>query len=149
MLAIVATDGSEVSIDAVRRATTVLPAGSDLLLVTAIPPEVDPNEDATGFAGPTIGPDEARQQHSADRIAADAALAATAAALGPFPIDQRVVEGEPGPAVCELAERLGADVVVVGSHGRGWITSTLLGSVSSHVIAHAPCPVLVVRARRV
>jgi nucleotide-binding universal stress UspA family protein len=38
-----------------------------------------------------------------------------------------------------------ADLLVVGSHGRTGIKKLLLGSVASHVVAHAPCPVLVVK----
>jgi nucleotide-binding universal stress UspA family protein len=48
--------------------------------------------------------------------------------------------------ICERAEELSVDVVVVGSRGRGAIRRALLGSVSSHVVHNAPCPVLVVRA---
>ena len=35
--------------------------------------------------------------------------------------------------------------IVIGSHGHGWLQRMLIGSVSKHVLNHAPCPVLVVR----
>jgi nucleotide-binding universal stress UspA family protein len=56
-----------------------------------------------------------------------------------------VWQGHPGTVVLEAAEAEQADVVVVGSHDRGPVGRLLLGSVSSHVVAHAPMPVLVVR----
>ena len=39
-----------------------------------------------------------------------------------------------------------ADLIVVGSHGRGTVGRFLIGSVSDHVVRNAPCPVLVVRS---
>jgi nucleotide-binding universal stress UspA family protein len=44
-----------------------------------------------------------------------------------------------------IAEEQGCDVIVVGSRGHGAIRRALLGSVSTHLVQHAPCPVFVVR----
>jgi nucleotide-binding universal stress UspA family protein len=49
------------------------------------------------------------------------------------------------PARALVAAAEGAWLVVVGSRGRGGVTGLLLGSVSSHLAHHAPCPVLIVR----
>jgi nucleotide-binding universal stress UspA family protein len=58
-------------------------------------------------------------------------------------------EGDPAESIVEAARSEGADVIVVGSHGRGAIGRALIGSVSDQVVRHAPCPVLVVRSTRV
>jgi nucleotide-binding universal stress UspA family protein len=54
-------------------------------------------------------------------------------------------EGPPGESIVEAATSEQVDLVVVGSHGRGVVGRFLVGSVSEHVVRHAPCPVLVVR----
>ena len=56
-----------------------------------------------------------------------------------------VWEGEPGPAIVDAAASEQADVIVVGSHGRGALGRMFAGSVSEFVVRHAACPVLVVR----
>jgi nucleotide-binding universal stress UspA family protein len=55
--------------------------------------------------------------------------------------------GRPAQVIVEEAERWGADVVVVGSHGYGFWGRLALGSVSDAVLHHAPCSVLVVKSR--
>lgn len=57
--------------------------------------------------------------------------------------------GNPGDMIVEAAEAEHADMVLVGSHGRGPVGRLFLGSVSEHVVRNAPCPVLVVRPREV
>lgn len=54
-----------------------------------------------------------------------------------------VEEGQPADVLIGAAA--GADLLVVGSRGRGGFAGMLLGSVSRHVLAHAPCPTLVIR----
>jgi nucleotide-binding universal stress UspA family protein len=55
-----------------------------------------------------------------------------------------VWEGEPGDSILEAARAEDADMIVLGSHGRGPIGRLLLGSVSRHVVRHAEVPVVVV-----
>ena len=60
-------------------------------------------------------------------------------------VDFLVWEGDPGESIIEAAMAENADMIVVGSHGRGTVGRFLIGSVSDHVVRNAPCPVLVVR----
>jgi len=63
----------------------------------------------------------------------------------PADIEKRVIEGEPGPALCRLAAEVGASAVILGSRGRGGLKRAFLGSVSDYVVRNAPCPVVVSR----
>jgi nucleotide-binding universal stress UspA family protein len=60
------------------------------------------------------------------------------------PVCTRLEVGEAAEVIVAVAERDHADLILMGSHGRGAITEIVLGSVSHRVVAHAPCPVLVV-----
>lgn len=53
--------------------------------------------------------------------------------------------GDPKHLICEVAKQENCDLIVVGSHGYGLFDRVLMGSVSDHVVHHAPCAVLVVR----
>jgi nucleotide-binding universal stress UspA family protein len=61
------------------------------------------------------------------------------------PVSFLIWEGDPGESIVDAARSESADLIVVGSHGRGAVGRFLIGSVSDHVVRNAPCPVLVVR----
>ena len=57
----------------------------------------------------------------------------------------RVVEGVAHEVITEVAEEVGADLIVMASHGRRGLERFVLGSVAEKVLRKAPCPVLVTR----
>lgn len=69
--------------------------------------------------------------------------AVRAAGLSTEAVERLVVEGSPAPRLIEAARD--ADLLVVGSRGRGGFAGLLLGSVSQHCAQGAPCPVVIVR----
>lgn len=62
--------------------------------------------------------------------------------------ESRLLVGDPAKKIVELADSIGADLIVVGSHGHGAISSALLGSVSRGILHRARRPVLIVRETR-
>ncbi|WP_158580008.1 universal stress protein [Geodermatophilus marinus] len=67
-------------------------------------------------------------------------------AVREVPVELTVAAGAPAPHLVARAD--GADLLVVGSRGRGAVRSALLGSVALHCTTHAPCPVVVVHPSR-
>jgi nucleotide-binding universal stress UspA family protein len=146
MRVLLATDGSERSHHAAQQALRLFGADHDWVVATAI--AIEPwigIADAGGIEGPLYTPEEMEQARVESQAAAEAILTEAVGALGLTGADQRVEKGDPGDAICRLAEEIRPDVVVVGSHGRGIVRRALLGSVSDYIVRHAPCPVLVVR----
>jgi nucleotide-binding universal stress UspA family protein len=80
-------------------------------------------------------------QRARDAVAA-AALAANERHV---PYEVEVVEGSPADKVLEIAGSRDADLIVVGSRGRGGIAGAVLGSVSTEIVHRADRPVLVAR----
>jgi nucleotide-binding universal stress UspA family protein len=68
---------------------------------------------------------------------------ARAAALAPAPdqVSSELLRGDPGAVLSERSSELG--MLVMGNRGRGGLRRALLGSVSTHVLRHAHCPVIV------
>lgn len=60
-------------------------------------------------------------------------------------IEKHLIQQRPALALMEWAE--GAQLLVIGSHGRGDLPGVHLGSTASYCVHHAPCPVVVVRGR--
>ena len=58
-----------------------------------------------------------------------------------------VLEGTPSREILDLAKRTRADVIAAGSHGYGFFTRLLMGSVSTHLLREAPCSVLIAPPR--
>ena len=92
---------------------------------------------------PTIGDDFAAAQRGNVWKEAEAVLAGCSQ-----PVTRVDLEGYPPAALVEYAGEVGADLIVVGSRGRGDLASLVLGSTSHRVVNHAPCDVLVVRGNK-
>lgn len=77
------------------------------------------------------------------RAALDAAILVADERRVPYELE--LLEGAPSEAILEVARTRSADLIVVGSRGRGAVTGAVLGSVSSDLVHTADRPVLVAR----
>jgi nucleotide-binding universal stress UspA family protein len=148
MHVLIGTDGSDDAIAAAEAGLGLLGAPSAVTVVCVMDtPGAATAGLESGFAGGMVSDAEVDRAWSMVEQDAREALERTVERLGvETPVEQVARAGEAGPAICHLAEEIGADVIVVGSRGRGAIKRALLGSVSTHITNNAPCPVMVVRA---
>lgn len=146
MHALIATDGSEISVEAARKAVAVLNP-TKVTLLTVADTSIAEDSGAGGFEGNLLSPSEAERARTAILAEGTDELTATIAAIGldPSIVERRLVEGSSGQMICHVADEVDADVVVVGSHGRGFLKRVLIGSISEYVVHHCRRPVLVVR----
>jgi nucleotide-binding universal stress UspA family protein len=109
-------------------------------LVHALPPLIYPPE---AMMVPTVDLDTARWE-AANETMKDT-LKRLGDAVSGVAIETEVVSGTPAEALAEMAEKQGAQLIVVGSRGRGPLSRLLLGSVADRVAHIARANVLVVR----
>ena len=143
MRILLAHDGSDGANGAAELVRAIAwPAGSTVRVVSVIEPTMVA---LTAWAGGIA--DESAEAEGQVREYYEGELDETVRRLaGPNrSVEGAVLRGRPATAIVDDARAFGADLVVVGSRGLGGISSLLLGSVSSEVVDHAPCPVLVAR----
>jgi len=147
---LIAVDGTPESHDAARFAHELLGDRAEYLVLTVADtgallsasfPLADPMLAGGGaYVDPTVAKENVEQAvHEAEETVAETAHEVDDHA-------ETIVEtGSPGDVICRVAELRSVDLIVIGSHDRNWFSRLITPSVRSHVIDHAPCPVLVVR----
>ena len=149
MKILLAVDGSQCSDAAVEGiARRPWPQGSEIKVLTAYELPLPPTPEA--WAIPPVYFEEL------DRAASDQARSVLERAVSRLKstmgseanITAAFAQGSPRSVILDEAERRGADLVVVGSHGYGAWQRFLLGSVSQAVVSHAKCSVEVVRCQK-
>jgi nucleotide-binding universal stress UspA family protein len=144
LLAIDGSSASDAAADAVL--AQFIPAGTEVCVLHAdewpknLPPEM---AFAEGHAAAEhILSMHALRKHDADAMVADVAQRLKRAG---FCASTLVREGDPRHTILGVAADFGADLIVVGCHGRRGLDRLLVGSVSEEVARRAPCSVEIVR----
>lgn len=131
---VVGFDGSESAVRALDRALALAPPAGRVVVVTAV--EVGgPGAERVGEATP-----EAREQ--GEEILAEARSRAGSQGRD---VETLLGQGAPTAVILDAVRAVGPQLLVVGTRGAGPVERLLLGSVSSALVHHAPCDVLVVR----
>lgn len=148
MKILIATDGSDFSKAAVEEFCRFFPAlpNSKVKIVSVY-------EEQFGIAPEPFAVSAEYYQQMAESASREAGIFAASAAEivrecvpnSDLDLTIEIIRGQPDRQIVVLAEKWGADLIVVGSHGRGF-WGRLLGSVSDGVLHHAPCSVMVVRS---
>ncbi len=136
---LIAVDGSAI---AARALDVAADLASDLRAHAALVHAVDPDLFGRGV---DIAPPEFEMtaQQEGRALLADARATFSCEVS----VQQFIVQGSPGAEIVKTANEWGADLIAIGSHGRSGIGRAFVGSVAEFVMRHAPCPVLVVRAK--
>lgn len=132
---VVGVDGSDSALEALQWAADYTSAvGGELVVVSTWEP---PTSYGFYLAAESVDLDATTLAVAEDQVTK---------ALAGHPGLPVTIKVERGPAALLLvAESRDADLLVVGSRGRGGFAGLLLGSVSTHCIHHAACPVVVCR----
>src|SRR4029079_3852130 len=149
MRILIATDGSTYSKRAVEECCRLLahPAEAEIKVMSVVEHAhvlmAEPRATAAGFYQEL---DEVAKERAGEFVTEAADTLSKSLNVRGANVSSEVLEGTPAQRIIETAREWIADVIVVGSHGRGF-WGRLLGSVSDAVVHHAPCSVLVVRDR--
>lgn len=136
------TDGSDVSLAAADRAiamATLSGAGLHAVFV----------QEPYPYAGVGFSSNSGRDEHEAaarrQSSAAFAHIAGKAEGTGITLTTEHIEGTNPAEAIVEAARRCGADVIVMGSHGRRGVARVMLGSVAGKVLMLTDLPVMIIK----
>ena len=147
MKILIATDGSEFSKTAVEKACELItkPSETEVTILSVYePPTIatEPFVPARDYFQVVCESAQALSESNVEK-----ARAMISSRVSTVSIKEVVAMGTPAQTIVEIAEQSQPDLIVMGSHGRGFWSRALLGSVSDSVVRHAPCSVLIVRKK--
>jgi nucleotide-binding universal stress UspA family protein len=144
---IICTDGSDGATKAATIGVSLLRRTDRCVIATVVSePDASLVLGDSGFAGGTMSEEEFTELNDRVQAEGEEVVRSLAGTLDIQPIETVVLQGKAGDALCTFATDASATVMVAGSRGRGGLKRAVLGSVSDHLVRHAPCPVLVVGA---
>lgn len=156
----VGVDGSKTSYQALLRVRHLFCSrqmdGLRIILCAAVPPEVHQEgvylSSAFGGSYPihSMPTDDVTRRNKEKQAAMTKILQKAGEVLkqgstGTFELECIIVPREAGEGIVGLAEKHGADLIVIGSRNLGTVKRFLMGSTSNYITHHASCDVLIVK----
>jgi nucleotide-binding universal stress UspA family protein len=142
---LVGTDGSETSLRAVEKAAAIAAeSNAKLIVASAYVPE---HSHSGGTEPDQLSGEKYRTEGNAPLYAMLRDASARAKDAGARDVEEMAVEGAPVDALVELAEKVNADLIVVGDVGMNSMVGRLIGSVPRAVRRRAKTEVLVVETK--
>ncbi|HEY0426921.1 MAG TPA: universal stress protein [Pyrinomonadaceae bacterium] len=143
MRILLSTDGSDFSRAAVEKCCGIIVAPEKTFVkIVSVFEVIEPLDIS-------ISPEFSQElESSANKKALEHAEAAAAQIREHFPeidLEMQASTGAPDQTLIETAKEWKADLIVIGSHGRGFWGRMLLGSITDSLVHDAPCSVLVVK----
>ncbi len=143
-----ATDGSKHSQTAVETiANFTFASPSELKIISVIdlycPPALDIY--GAGFVSPPMELEKIARENAIKVLEDAMEKVLEKLSAESVTVTTEILLGSPESQIIETAEKMNADLIIVGSHGYNRWERLLLGSVSDSVVHHAPCSVLIVR----
>lgn len=146
MKIIIATDGSSFSQAAVKKCCQMIANREDTAIkIISVYQTVVPADIFVASVQYSPELEEALRTQAEGFVEKGAAAVREYFAGSNLDLSTQVMIGIPSQVIIEMAEEWKADLIVVGSHGRGFWGRVLIGSVTDAVLHHAPCSVLVIR----
>lgn len=132
-------DGSPVSRRAAQFASRLLSAERDTIFLLCVVEAVPISElDSEGDSTETV---KTQLTQEAEVILEDAREIFEE---NNYTLETRLAYGDAGESICDFADEINAEAIILGRQGKGRVEEFLLGSVSNHVLHHSTVPVLTV-----
>ena len=148
MKILIATDGSDFSNEAIKKCSQIINKGKDTAIKIVSVYEQVPIMATEPFAVSTdyiTEMSKVLKKEAENHVSEAMTIIKNSMPDTKIDLTTKVELGIPEQVIIETAQEWQADLIIVGSHGRGFWGRAMIGSTSDTIVHNAPCPVLVVR----
>jgi nucleotide-binding universal stress UspA family protein len=147
MRILIATDGSSASKSVIKTACQIIkiPESTEVKIISVVEPIAPVGAEPFAIMANYYREAEIELTKQTENLVKQATANLQESCPALQNVSSQVFSGGAAQVIVETAREWKADLIIVGSHGYGFWSRALIGSVSNSVIHHAPCSVLIVR----